>query len=326
MDQPTPKPGIQQILGTIFLVFFAVTLPGTDWSLFGWLHALLPLTVFICLCHYGETVGGKFILAGSALAALTGVIVPSLSLPLFSLSMLPAGFVLARSGLRGENPALAGLKGAAALLGCWALLIIAIGVTTGTSPYDSFVHTLNTGINETLGHYRQSGSLEPDAMMALESTLYQMRVVLPIVIPAFVVSCALFIIWFTMVLGDRLAARFYNKSVWPRFRFWQLPDRLIWLAIGCAIPAIAPGIARHVAVNLLIVLSVIYCFQGLAICVFFLNKWNVPPLFRSFIYVMIVFQSFGTLVLLVAGVADVWLDLRKLHPLKQQSGKNERND
>lgn len=322
MDQRTPQPAIKHILGNIFLVFAAITLPGSAWSMFGWLHAFLPLIVFTFLCRYGVIIGSRFILAGSGLAAITGIIVPSLSLPVFSFSMIPAGYMLARSGLKGESPALSGLKGAAVLAGCWALLIAALGVTTGVSPFNSLIDTLNTGIGETLSHYRQSGSLDPEAMMVLESTLYQMKVVLPIIMPAIFICCALFTIWVTMVLGNRLAVKLCNLDVWPKYRFWQLPDKLIWLAIGCALPAVLPGLPRNIAVNLLIILSLVYCFQGFALCVFFMDKWRVPLLFRSFIYVMIVFQSFGTLALLMAGVADVWFDFRKLNPEKPKSDED----
>lgn len=326
MDQRTPQPRIQQIIGNIFFIFASLMLPGTAWSIFGWLHAFLPLIVFTFLCKYGVTIGSRFILAGSGLAAITGIIVPPLSLPIFSFSMIPAGYMLARSGLKGDSPAEAGLKGAALLVACWALLIAAVGVTTGVSPYSALIETLNTGINETLGHYRQSGSLDPDAMMVLESTLYQMKVVLPIIMPAIFICCALFTTWVTMVLGNRLAAKLCNIDVWPKYRYWQLPDKLIWLAIGCALPAVLPGLPRNIAVNLLIVLSLVYCFQGFAICVFFMHKWRVPLLFRSFLYVMIVFQSFGTLALLMAGVADVWFDFRKLNPQKPKSDEDSEDD
>ncbi|MFV0438513.1 MAG: DUF2232 domain-containing protein [Desulfopila sp.] len=314
MDQSTPRPGIQQIFTTIFLVFLALTLPGADWSLFGWLHALLPLGVFALLAHYGVTVGGKFVLAGLIMAVVVGVVVPPLSIPLFALSMVPVGYVLAISGSAADSPVRAGTKGIVTLLVSWLLLIGAAGVFTGHSPYSAFTMTLNSAIDETLGYYRTSGSLAPDAMMMLETTLQQMRIVLPIILPSLIAGSAVFVVWLTMVAGNRLAARLYSRTIWPLFRYWQLPDRLIWLAIGCAVPAVIPGVARYMAINLLIVLSAIYCLQGLAICVFFLNKWKAPPLFRSFIYVMIIFQSFGTLVLLIAGVADVWLDLRKLQP------------
>lgn len=326
VDQRSPKPELLRIIGNILLIFSAIILPGTAWSMFGWLHGLLPLVVFIFICRYGVIIGGRFIVAGGGLAALAGMLVPALGLPLFSFSMIPAGYLLARSGLQGDSPAFAGLKGGAAQIGCWALLIAGLSLTTGVNPYGVFLETLNSGIDEALSHYRQSGTFEPDAMMALEATLYQMKVVLPIIMPAIFVSFALATTWLTMVAGNRLAARFLKLKLWPGFRTWQLPDRLIWLAIACAIPALLPGTMRHIAVNLLIVLSVIYCFQGFAVCVFFMNKWRVPPLIRSFLYVMIVLQSVGTLVLLTVGIADVWFDFRKLGPTRPITDEQSQDD
>lgn len=323
MDQANPQPEIKRIFGNILLIFAALTLPGVAWALFGWVHVFLPVLVFIYLNKYGFNIGNRFILAGAGLALLTGLLTQSVDVLLFSFSMIPTGYVLAKSGMQGDSPGYSGLKGAATLAVCWALLIGGLGISTGVSPYGSLIATLNTGIDEALNHYRQNETLAPDAMVMLETTLYQMKVVLPIIMPAIFLSCALFSTWITMVLGNRLAFRFCNREVWPRYRFWQLPDRLIWLGIGCAAFAFLPlGAIRDVAVNLLILLSIIYCFQGFAVCVFFMNKWKVPLLFRSFIYVMIVFQSFGTLLLLVIGIADIWLDFRKLNPLKPKSDED----
>lgn len=320
MDQVSPQPEVRRIFGNILIVFAVLTLPGVAWALFGWLQIFLPIVVLVYLNKYGFTIGNRFILAGAGLALLTGLMTQSIDSMLFSFSMVPAGYVLTKSGTQGDSPAYSGLKGTAAQLLCWGLLIAGLGIATGSSPYASLIGSLNTGIDEALEYYRQNGTLAPDAMVMLETTLYQMKVVVPIIMPAILASCALFSTWFTMVLGNRLIHRICAREIWPRYRFWQLPDRLIWLGISsAALTFTLSGAVRDVAVNLLILLSVIYCFQGLAVCVFFMNKWKVPLLFRSFIYVMIVFQSFGTLLLLITGVADTWFDFRKLNPVQPAS-------
>jgi uncharacterized protein YybS (DUF2232 family) len=279
------------------------------------------------LIKYGLFTGNRFIIAGAGLSLFVGLVTQTFDLLFFSLSLLPAGYMLAQSGMRGDSPAYSGLKGTATLVACWALLIGGIGLTSGVSPYGSLIDALNSGIDEAISHYRQNETLAPDALMMLETTLMQMKVVMPIIMPAIFFSCALFLVWFTMVIGNRLAVRFCNREVWPRYRYWRLPDKLIWLVIGSAVLSFLPfGVVRSVAVNLLILLSIIYCFQGFSVCVFFMNKWNVPLLFRSFIYVMIVFQSFGTLLLLIIGVADIWFDYRKLSAPETGSDKDTTNE
>lgn len=320
MDQVNHEPDVKRIFINILVVFLALTLPGAAWTLFGWIHVFLPVLVVFFISKYGFNIGNRFILAGAGLALFVSLISQSLDALLFSCSMLPGGYVLVKSAQQEDKPAISGLKGAGTLTLCWILLIGGYGIATGISPYDTLVNSLNTGIDEALSHYRNSGSLDADGMMMLETTLYQMKVVVPIILPAIFISCALFSTWLTMVLSNRLVFRYCNRYLWSQYRYWQLPDKLIWLGIGSALfTFLLSGTAREISVNLLILLSVIYCIQGFAICVYLMNKWNVPILLRSFLYVMIVFQSFGTILLLVAGVADTWFDFRKLNPVKTES-------
>jgi len=103
---------------------------------------------------------------------------------------------------------------------------------------------------------------------------------------------------------------------------WQLPEKLVWLVVAAAALALLPlQLARTIGFNLLLVASVIYCFQGLSIVLFFLNKWKVPLFIRSLLYVIIVFQSLGTIFLSVIGLADVWFDLR--HDSSQDSNQKK---
>lgn len=303
------------IVGNILLVFAAIVLPGIEWTLFGWLHLFLPLLVFFLLCKYGMHVGNRYILCGCIPAMATALATQTVEASLFSLSLIPSAYVLAQAGMRGNSPALSGFKGGTTMMVCWLLLIGGAGVVTGTSPFQEFKLSLGSWIDEALVHYRQSEAFEAEALIALEATMDQMKTVIPVILPGALLSGALFSTLFTMALGNRLARRYCNMQVWPRFRSWQLPDRLIWLVIGSALLAFAPSTPlRHVAANLILLLITIYCFQGFSICVFYMNKWNVPLLFRSFLYVMIIFQTFGTLALLVLGVFDTWFDFRKLSP------------
>ena len=327
MDQETSQLEISKIAGNILLIFAAVVLPGTEWSIFGWIHVFLPLLIFFFLIKYGDKVGSRFILFGCTLALIVGGITQNFESLLFSFSLIPTGYVLASSGRKGDSPALSGLKGAGTLACCWLLLVGGIGTITGTSPYTSFIATLEAGIDEALAHYRQNETVAPEAQIMLEGTLVQMKAILPIVMPAIILSCTLFSTWLTMVLGNKLAARFCGLRLWPRYRTWRLPDKLVWLGIGGAAASFLPlGILRYAAINTVILLCTVYCFQGFAICVSYMNKWKVPLLLRSFLYVMIVFQSFGTILLLVLGVFDIWFDFRKISKSGSNSGNTSTKD
>ncbi len=316
VDQPKSQPEVKRIFANILVIFAALTLPGLPglaWSLFGWLHIFLPLLIFFYLIKYGMSIGNKFILAGTGLALVAGMVTQSVDGLLFSCSLMPAGYVIAQSGLKGDSPALSGFKGAVTQSICWAILIALLSAREGLSPYGSLINAVHSSIDALMAYYSQSGAIDAEGMVMYEATLKQMKMVITLLLPSIFISCTFLSVWMTMVFGNRLAIRFCDRQIWPSYRYWQLPDKLIWVGICCAVLAFFPlGVIRSISANLLILLSVVYSFQGFSVCVFYMHKWNVPILFRSFVYVMVIFQSFGTIVLLVVGIADTWFDFRKL--------------
>lgn len=306
-------------LGKIFqniLLFALVTLFfGVEGSILSWLvlHGILPLLTFFYLGRYGLRVGNRLVLTGCAIALTGSLFFQAVGSLLVAFSLIPTGYVLAHAAIRQDTPASAGLKGIIALGGCWLILIGLFTLTHETAPYAVLLSSTDQGIAEALEYYRQSDAVSPEALGMLETTLYQMKIVLPLIMPAIFTGFIILTVWFAMAVGNKILYQVSGQSPWPRYRTWQLPERLVWLVIAGALLALLPlGSLKIWGINLLISLSIVYCLQGLAVFSFFVHKWNVPLFLRSFLYVMIVFQSLGTILLLAVGLADVWLDLRKL--------------
>lgn len=312
-NQVKAEPGLNKIFQNILLFALVIFLSGLEWLQLGWLTGILPLLTFVFLYRFGLHVGNKMILTGGALALTAGLVFQRFEPMLLSFSLIPPGYVLAQAALRRESPFLAGLKGFVVLVGCWLALLGLFTAVQEVSPYTQFLHTLDQGIAEGIDYYRQSESVSAETLVVLETTLYQTKIILPLIIPAILAGFALLTIWFAMTVGNRILYQVNGESPWPRYRDWQLPDRLVWLVIIAALVALIPIRPLNITgINILILTSIIYCFQGLAVFSFFLHKWKFPLLLRSFLYVMIVFQSFGTVILLGTGIADVWLDFRKI--------------
>lgn len=309
------QPKIGSIVRSILLASLILVLPGIEWSLFGWLHIFLPLLAFYLLWVYGGYAGSRLLLSAVGIAALVYLLLGSFDLFVFTSALLFAGYILYRSAEKGEDPYISGLKGSLALGGGWVLVMAALSIGSDISAYGQLVGTLDEGIVEALQYYRMSETISAETLVILEATLFRMQVIIPIIMPAILGSLVMMLVWFTMVSGNMVLSRVDQATPWGRYRYWLLPEKLIWLAIGTGILALTPlQPIRNVGINCLILLSIVYCFQGLSIAVFFMNKWNVPILLRSFFYVMIVFQSFGTILLLILGIADIWFDFRKLKP------------
>ena len=305
----SPARAIQYIL----LFALLVLLPGVQGSVFGWIHFFIPLTVLFYLYKWRD--GFRFVLTGMAGAGVAALFLGTLGPALFSASLIPAGYVLANSAFQNDSPALSGLKGSLTLGFCWLLLVLGTTVVTDINPVTDFLTSLDQGIEEALTYYRQSGSVEPDTLALLEQSFYQMKTALPKVIPSMIAGLALLVTWFSMLAGNRVVTRFTRYRPWQEYRSWQLPEKRVWGFIVSAVLALLPlGMLRIVGVNALIVFSFIYFFQGFSILAFYLQKWNVPIVLRAFFYGMMLFQSFGTVLLLAVGLGDVWCDFRRLRP------------
>jgi uncharacterized protein YybS (DUF2232 family) len=181
------------------------------------------------------------------------------------------------------------------------------------SMYRQLLGGLDQALTEALTQYRASGEIDATTMLVVETTISQMRNIVPAVLPGALGGLILITVWTTMAIGKVVAERVAGFSPWQDFSLWALPEKLIWLVIITALCIMMPWQPLpKIGINGTLLLAVIYCFQGMSVTVFFMQKWKVPLLLRSFIYVMIIFQSFGTLALLILGIADIWMDFRRL--------------
>lgn len=318
----TEQPRVGTIFRTILLLVLVIILPAVNWSLFGWMQMFLPLTAFVLPSRFGAFAGGRMLLTAAVLALVAYALLRSLDMYLFSSTLLFSGYVLFLSAQRRNSPSLSGLKGCLALAAAWLVMMTVFSFGAELSSYGRLLQALDEGLATTGQYYQESESVTTDNLLVLESTILQLRAIVPVILPAMLGFVILALVWFTMVVGNLLLLRTGGNAPWPDYRYWQLPEKLVWLLILAAGMILMPvPLVRAIGINLVILLSVVYCFQGLAITIFFMNKWKVPILFRSFFYVMIVFQSLGTLALLILGIAENWIDFRKLKPEQEEQNQ-----
>ena len=306
------QPGRTNHLQHIVLFGLLLILPVLQVSLLGLIYCFIPLVVMFYLYKWEQ--GKKYIMAGLAFAAAVSLITKSFGVLLFTATFIPPGIALAESAFRSCTPAGSGLKGTIALIGSWLILLAGFIGATGINPISEFLTSVNQSIEEAIIYYRQSDTITPDTIALIEASFYQMKVVIPKILPSVIVGFALLTVWFTMLAGNNVIKKFTGYQPWLHQHYWQLPEKLIWILIGSALLSMlpVPGIPRLIGVNILIVFSFLYFFQGFSIFSFFMEKWKLPLVMRFFLYGMVLLQQFGTILLLVIGVGDVWFDLRRL--------------
>lgn len=311
MNQGKAPLDIKQIFQFVFLAFWTFTLPGIGLTLISWIFFLIPLLVFVYLQKFGLNTGNKLVISAFILSLLTSVIIGSTYSQLFVLTLVPLGYILNRSVARNETPASAGLKGVLTQGTCWLAYGFIISAIHGKPIHTELISSFTNGINEAISQYRMSENISAETLAALEQTFYQLKTTLPLIFPSFFVSSIIVLVTFSMVGGNTILKKYGNSTGWMPFSQWQLPDKAIWFVILAAGITLADVPSRIAGINLLIIGAVIYCIQGLSIFSFFVNKWQLPRFFKTVLYITVIFQSFGTALLLTLGLSSVWINYRK---------------
>jgi len=320
VNEEISKPEDVKYLQHILLVTAVILIPGLLGAIFGWVHGLLPLLVFYYLLRYGRNRGKKYILFGCALACIAGLAFQIIEQLLFSLTLIPVGFVLAGSARNEESISSAVIKGTIALAGSWIVVTTLLTFGLDDHPYNLLISSINQGMNEAIAYYKVNSSVPAETLLLLEQTFTQMRIWIPKVMPGILACITLLITWFAMAIGNRMLHKNSGTGPWPEYRFWALPERLVWVFIIASILVVLPlEPGRTIGLNVVMVSTLLYCFQGIAIMLFYFSKWSVPLFLRTLIYVLLFFQTFGIILLGILGVADVWTDIRRLNRGEQES-------
>lgn len=294
------------LLGILF--FLPTGLP----SIFGWLSGLLAIPVAYPLLMYGPNAGTKAVMIGLGLAGLGALVLQEGGFFLCSLSFVVLGFVLFHSARIGDSAAVSGGKGVVVLSLASLLYWGVYGVVADTNVYTMLLQALDQGLQQTLTiSTSPDAGLPPDILAELSATTETMRASIPRMLPGLLATMALGTVWLNMVLVNNLVDRRTGRAPWGIYATWILPDSLVWVPIAAAITLLfAPEGWHDGAVWVLMVAGTCYLFQGLAVLMFLMERWRVPPFVRAIIYVVCFVQSFGMLLLTLLGLIEVWANLR----------------
>lgn len=297
------------------LITAAFFLPVASPSLFGWMNGLLAVPVFFLFKTTDDDKQATlYIRNGLILAAVGALLLKQLVLIVFAMAMLPLGYSLYRSAQRSDDPATAGAKGVITLGLSWFVFWTVYGIIAGMNPYTNLLALLDGSFGQIIEIYRNSSDLPADVLYKLEQVVTGIRDFLPRVLPGLLAGSVIITVWLNQVIGNNLLLRLRpDKAAWPRYSRWRLPDKLVWLVIVAAVLSlVGSGTIKNAGYCLVIVSVTLYFFQGMAVFIQLLDRWKVPGYLRIILYVIIAVQSYGLLLLAIIGIADIWLDFRKL--------------
>ncbi len=263
----------------------------------------------------GHKVGRQVCLFAFIIAGLVSLFANDIGNAIFPLTLFPVGLMLAWAMEARKTLAWSGLAATLLVLVGWLIGGLFFWQSTGLNPYKAGLAAMDQSFVAMADMYKTSGDFPPDVVADIERGFDQARQKLSRIFPALLVMSAIVVSWLNMALGNRLLHRHApERTVWPPYRFWRLPENLVWLVIVAAILMLLPvSSLKTLGMNGLLILGIIYFFQGLAVLFAMLERWNAPRPVRVFIYIFIFIQTYSIVLLAVLGIVDIWKDLGKIY-------------
>jgi len=278
-----------------------------------WLHCLMPLPAYYFLGVYGRKQGAIIIALALAIAGATTFWTGTLPGLLFSLTLLPVGFILARADRRNESAQQAGSKGVGYLVLVWLVAGWLVGMVTQSNPYLDLRQSLDKGFEATVNLYRDSGRFPAEDLEEIKAFVSQLREQVARLFPALLLTSIICTVWLNIVVGQwLLKKRDPARAGREDLKNWRLPELLVWPVILAGIALLVPEERLHtLGLNAGLVLLVLYLSQGLAVVSSMMHKWSLPLAIRMITYSLLFLQIYGIGFVALLGLADVWVDFRK---------------
>ncbi len=200
------------------------------------------------------------------------------------------------------------------VVGTGAVMVVLYGLFSANSLWDLISDYLTRILELAVAMYREVEPSEEKTSVFAQSMEGILYVVLRIM-PAVAIVSTLFVVWTNLLLARLLFRNQY--LVFPDFgtlNEWKAPEVLVWVVILMGGLLLIPhkGL-KLLGINGLIVMMMIYFFQGIAIVSYYFEKKRFPKLLRGLLYGLLALQQFVLLLVIVAGFFDMWIDFRRIN-------------
>ena len=300
----TPPPVVREIImGTslcilIFAIIFALPLLGVFALLF------LPLPVLFYRLKLGRKSGG--IIVGVSFIMLL-IMTQGLAFDiLYFGSLLMTGFFLGECIERHFSIERTMIFAGLAVMGSAIFAFLLYTMFQGQSMTAMISDYLTRYFALTAQLYLDMG-IEQSQIEMLNSAFL-------IIMPAMFTISFMATMWMNILIIKRLLLRKgIQLSSMENLNQYRAPDYLVWIVIGFGLILFLPvEIPRYVSINCLIVLMLVYFFQGIAVVSFFFQKKRSPAALRMFCYSLIAVQLYFLILVIGLGFFDNWINFRKL--------------
>ncbi len=176
---------------------------------------------------------------------------------------------------------------------------------------------ISGSIKQAVALYEKGGVTGEDLEL-LKSSMTTAAELLKRLYPSLVTVMLIVIATCNLALLKKSLAKTTVNLVIDDFSSFRNPDQLVWILIASGISLLLPdSLITTPALNILLILILLYFFQGMAVISALVTKHSVPAFVRILFYVMLVIQPYLLAFIAGFGLFDLWGDFRA--PKKQDN-------
>jgi uncharacterized protein YybS (DUF2232 family) len=310
-----------------FLTAIAITtlvaMVGLYLPVFGLLVSLfIPLPVLFYRSKLGRSKGALILVAVTLVVAFT-MRWSSVASTVFFFELGLVGFILSEVFEMDLSLEKTVALTTGVVLGTGAVILGLYGIASTNSLAAQLSEYMSGNLELALDLYREMDVSDEKIDMVAQSIEGILYVMLRIS-PAIAIVSTLLVVWSNLLMArPLLRSRQLHCPKFGSLNEWKAPELLVWVAIASGVLLLVPhkGL-RLFGVNGLIIMMMIYFFQGIAIVSFYFEKKQLPKILRGLLYGLIVIQQFVLLLVIAVGFFDLWIDFRRT----KKQGANNTNE
>ncbi len=191
-----------------------------------------------------------------------------------------------------------------------ALAALAYGINSGQNIHVLATEEINAGIAQTVAIYENAG-IKGDDLALIKQSMAMVGAVVNRIYPALLTILLIATTSVNLALIKRSAGRMGLELNIGTFNDFRNRDPLIWLLIAAGFAMLAgTPIITTPALNVLVVVTVLYFLQGLAAILTIIARQAFVGVLRTMLFLMLVFQPYLAAVVAAFGIFDLWGDFR----------------
>ncbi|MEI6702125.1 MAG: YybS family protein [Deltaproteobacteria bacterium] len=188
--------------------------------------------------------------------------------------------------------------------------ILIYSISSGLDLHQFVSAEIASSLNQAMTIYEKGGVKGEDLDLIKES-MKMVAYLLYRLYPAFVTTMLITMAGCNLALLKRTTALSTTSLNIGEFASFKNPDMLVWLLIASGFSLLIPSpIATAPALNILVIVSLLYFLQGMAVIGTVISRQSLSGVLRVVLYVMLILQPYLATLVALIGLCDLWVDFR----------------